>query len=322
MTIEIPLYREGQAFIVLTVGLPASGKSTWARDLVTSEPNRWKRINRDDLRFMLHGTAHDYTNKSHEKAVTQASDSLLKMYLSDGFDVILDNTFLNHADRKAIHKIAAELDGSCDVIEKIFCVPVEECLRRNALRSGQAQVPDEVVLRMAKKAKVAANGSIPGLCDKVTSYDKVKAEPIVQDESLPPCVICDLDGTLCLMNGRNPYDASRCEEDSVNQPVLELLKKFYDSHHIVFMSGRSYKYRPETERWLQKYVRLESLYEYELFMRAEGDIRKDSIVKKELFEEHVKDKYFVRFWLDDRNQVVSMARSLGLTVFQVADGNF
>lgn len=48
----------------------------------------------------------------------------------------------------------------------------------------------------------------------------------------------------------------------------------------------------------------------------------DSIIKRELFEAHVRDTYAVRFVLDDRNQVVRMWRSLGLTCLQVADGAF
>ena len=57
-------------------------------------------------------------------------------------------------------------------------------------------------------------------------------------------------------------------------------------------------------------------------MRKTGDFRKDSIVKKELFDENVRGKYNIEFVLDDRNQVVEMWRSIGLVCLQVADGNF
>ena len=57
-------------------------------------------------------------------------------------------------------------------------------------------------------------------------------------------------------------------------------------------------------------------------MRKTGDNRKDCIVKRELFDAHIKDKYYIDFILDDRNQVVNMWRELGFTVMQVADGNF
>jgi hypothetical protein len=57
-------------------------------------------------------------------------------------------------------------------------------------------------------------------------------------------------------------------------------------------------------------------------MREAGDSRKDSIVKQELYERHIKPSYDVFVVLDDRNQVVDMWRSLGLVCLQVAPGDF
>jgi len=48
----------------------------------------------------------------------------------------------------------------------------------------------------------------------------------------------------------------------------------------------------------------------ELHMRKTDDVRKDSVVKKELYDEFIKDKYNVRFVIDDRPQVVRMRREL------------
>src|SRR5687767_8628164 len=155
----IPAYAYKHRLVILTVGLPASGKTLAASELVASDPNRWKRINRDDVRLMLHGASHDYTNKSHEKAVTEVCNASLRSMLEAGFDCILDNTHLDARSRKAIHSVAEE-HGECSVMEIVFPVPVEECLRRNVLREGIARVPDEVILRMAKKASVAKDGRI------------------------------------------------------------------------------------------------------------------------------------------------------------------
>jgi predicted kinase len=314
---DIPVYDPDVRVVVLFCGLPASGKTSAARELVTSDPNRWKRINRDDVRLMLHGPSHDYTNKSHEKAVTEVCNASLWGMLEAGFDCVVDNTHLDARSRKAIHQIAEE-HGECVVIEKVFEVPVEECLRRNALRSGIARVPDSVILGMAKKASVSKTGKFQQLSDLIIEYRSSEVK-YNNDDSLQPALIVDLDGTLCKMNGRNPYDASRCGEDVVNQPVLDVLEQFTDM--VIFMSGRSSKYRPETERWLKKHVPSHVLVAG-LFMRAEGDMRKDSIVKRELFEQHVAGKYWIRFVMDDRSQVVREWRRMGLTVFQVAEGNF
>ena len=57
-------------------------------------------------------------------------------------------------------------------------------------------------------------------------------------------------------------------------------------------------------------------------MRTPKDNRKDCIIKRELFDAHIKGKYYIDFVLDDRNQMVDLWRSMGLTCLQVADGNF
>jgi hypothetical protein len=55
---------------------------------------------------------------------------------------------------------------------------------------------------------------------------------------------------------------------------------------------------------------------------SSADMRKDAVIKQELFDKYVAGKYNVLFVLDDRNQVVDFWRSIGLTCFQVNYGNF
>jgi hypothetical protein len=57
-------------------------------------------------------------------------------------------------------------------------------------------------------------------------------------------------------------------------------------------------------------------------MRHTKDLRKDSIVKGEIYDSVIAPNYNVFFVLDDRNQVVDFWRSKGLTCFQVAPGDF
>ena len=58
---------------------------------------------------------------------------------------------------------------------------------------------------------------------------------------------------------------------------------------------------------------------YELHMRAEGDMRKDSIVERELFDAHIKDKYDVVAVFDDRPQMIRLWNLMGLKTFACAD---
>ena len=68
------------------------------------------------------------------------------------------------------------------------------------------------------------------------------------------------------------------------------------------------------------------LNDFPLLMRSDGDNRSDYIVKKEIYEQNIRDWQDVLFVLDDRNSkkcpVVDMWREQGLTCFQVAEGDF
>ena len=165
-------------------------------------------------------------------------------------------------------------------------------------------------------------------------------------------ILVDIDGTAAIMNDRKPYDYDKVGNDSINFPVWETISALEKAkgYKIVFASGRmnvefpgrcerkdkSYRrgYMPgdDTEyptcfdltlAWLSKYCKL---YDMEvnpaLFMREQDDNRKDSIVKKELYQGQIAKLYDIKFVIDDRQQVVDMWRSLGLVCFQVAEGNF
>ncbi len=157
----------------------------------------------------------------------------------------------------------------------------------------------------------------------ITATAAIDYSGIAAYEPLPdgiPAYLVDLDGTMCLMGDRSPYDETRVGSDLVNEPVRQVVYALAAiGNRIIFMSGRKETCRPETEAWLREHYAL--TYEG-LFMRAAGDGRKDWVVKGELFDAHVRGRYDVRGVFDDRNQVVGMWRSIGLTVFQVAPGDF
>lgn len=76
--------------------------------------------------------------------------------------------------------------------------------------------------------------------------------------------------------------------------------------------------------WIQvSYMFRSPTKNYEaLYLRPNGDKRKDYVVKRQIYEESVKDKFNVLFVLEDRDQVVKMWREIGLTCFQVEYGDF
>jgi hypothetical protein len=140
--------------------------------------------------------------------------------------------------------------------------------------------------------------------------------------SMRECVIFDLDGTFAFLGDRSPYDASRAEHDEVNQAVhfvYEAIRRGKPETVVLLVSGREDRWRAETERWLERH----GIIADELFMRRAGDRRKDTVVKREIYERHIAGRYTVRVVFDDRDQVVRLWRDdLDLPCFQVAWGNF
>lgn len=287
--------------LVFTVGLPASGKTTWAKEFVQQWNNRdkWIRVCRDDLRNMR-GT---YWLPDQEKLITEWELNCIVSALGRGYNVIVDATNLYDKNRRKMieHLRQCKIDVHWS-IKDFTNVPVEECVLRDIARDT-GRVGESVILDMASKAGLIK----PPL-------------PPEYDINKPHCIIVDVDGTLAHnYNGRSFYDWDRVRDDTVDL-VVKAIVNSYDglNRRIIVMSGRDGIAYGDTYKWLED----NGIKFSKLVMRAQGDMRPDEIIKKELYEEHVEPLYNVDFVLDDRNKVVKMWRSLGLKVLQVAEGNF
>ena len=142
-------------------------------------------------------------------------------------------------------------------------------------------------------------------------------------------IIFDIDGTLAncdhrlhyLKKEKKDWDKffSEMDKDKVNENISILYHLLMHSAIYYFIiTGRPQKYEEKTRKWLSD----NSFYRYDIFFRANGDFRDDDIIKKEIYEDHIKDKYEVRLVIEDRSRVVKMWRSLGITCLQCADGDF
>jgi len=301
--------------VIILKGLPASGKSTWAKQKVLESQGSYKRVNKDDLRDMIDGGK---WSKGNEKFVLTMRNSLIWEALRDGKNVIVDDTNLapKHEDdiRCLVEDFGDANNCTVTVEVKTFDTSVDECIERDLKR--EKSVGADVIIKMARQwspdGEYSAKGAIPEL----------DLEEFARNE-LPGCVIFDLDGTAAIMGDRSPYDASRCDEiDRPNHPLLLILYALRIENpdmRLIAMSGRSSEYRDATLRFLNKHkIQFDDLY-----MRAKGDNRKDAVIKGELYEEHVKGKYNVVVVFDDRNQMVDYWRQeAGVPCFQVNYGDF
>lgn len=279
--------------VLILQGLPASGKSSFAREILLKEPGKWVRTNKDLLREMCHAS---YWTKNNEKFILEIRDRIILEALAAGKHVIVDDTnFGKNIDRI---KVLVKGQAQVEVDRRFLKVSVEECIQRDLKRSNS--VGKDVIMRMYRQ-------------------HLKEAEPtMIHNPELPDAIIVDLDGTLAIMGDRSPFDVSRCDQDLPNKPVLETVLKWQSSTNIIIVSGRTDDGQAKTKYWLQQY----GVKYQQIFMRKTGDMRKDSKVKAEIYHNYICDRYNILFILDDRQQVVDMWRSLGLTVFQVAEGDF
>lgn len=298
--------------IKILIGATGAGKTTFAEYWLRTEPN-WMRVSRDDFRMMHFSTTN--LSPEDESKITVMVEGTIDALLDRGSNVLVDAT---HCRAEYINGYIKKYIEKANISFKVFDVALEELKQRCQKRFVETGrfIPEKVIEKYYKELQ-HLKSSFDFSTRKRERLDNVLIE---QNETLPKAIICDLDGTLALMNGRNPFDASKCDEDLLNVPVANILKNYHHlGYKILLVSGREDKFEEPTLRFLAKHqIPFDAL-----LMRKTKDSRKDSIIKKEIYNEHIVANYFIEFVLDDRNQVVDTWRKeLHLPCFQVFYGDF
>lgn len=142
MTITIDPNRKRQPQLVITRGLPASGKSTAAIAWVNADPDWRARMNRDDLRSMAHGRF--MGTGAQEAIVSGAQHAGVRTALAHGTSVIVDDTNLRTSDVTLFRRIAEKMDAGFEVWD-FRDAPLERCIAWDAQRDEHDQVGEQVI---------------------------------------------------------------------------------------------------------------------------------------------------------------------------------
>lgn len=297
--------------LIITRGLPRSGKTTWAKEFVAKSGNA-VRINRDDLRAMLHNGKWSHRNEEVTMAVQKA---MVLAALKAGKVVVVDDTNLGDFHKERWANIAKEAGSTFE-------------------------------------SKTFSESDLTTLIERDTASDSVRGSHVIIRLALENCyvkfeddsvVLCDIDGTIANLNHRLQYakgetkdwDAffSLISEDTLIESTKDLLvNALADGKTIIFVSARPERCRADTEAWLLRNGMYNSnvspnlhvdgvaqMPYFALLMRPDGDSRDDTVVKQNILDNCL-DLKWIHKVIDDRPRVIEMWRKNGLTVVDVGHG--
>jgi predicted kinase len=138
--------------LILTIGIPGSGKTTLAKTLTEKG---FERLCADDIRSELYGNA---AEQGDAKQVFAIFFQRLEALLALGKDIVVDNTNTKYDHRKQIIERAQKFDYA-DIELWLLDVPLALCLERNKERTRQ--VEEKVLI---------------GMFNQLQGYNKPKAQ--------------------------------------------------------------------------------------------------------------------------------------------------
>ena len=277
--------------VIVLRGLPASGKSTWAKSQIDTNPGKYKRISKDDMRSQFDNGKY---SKGNENFILKARDALILLALQEGYQPIIDDTNLHPKHIETIKELVKDL--ATVEIKDFTDISLKECIERDRKRANY--VGEKVIRSMYNQ------------------YLRPEIPVIEHNSTLPNALIVDLDGTLALFDRKVASAYGRdFTEDTLNRSVYTLLNRYEEFCRALLVSGRQEKDREATTTWLKMHA---VPYDH-LCMRQTDDKRSDYIVKQEIYNEHIKDKYNIIMVIDDRLQVCRLWYELGLPLFRAGD---
>ena len=264
-----------------------------------------------------------YWVPSREDIVSSAKRNFALNGMLLGYDIVVDNMNLNPKEIKFWTDIVNTNNSTFsdpnivkpDVVQweyeiefKDFFIPLEECIRRDAMRPNP--IGEKVIRDTWRRYKhFIQTTEVEKYVDNLRTWDIGK----------PMCVVIDIDSTMCFNTTKRPWYGPGSGEaminDTENPGVCDIVLTLSREYPIIVATGRDTSQEDVTKKWL--YYR--GITPTECYFRTEGDYRKGVEVKREQIEK-ILEKYNVLAIFEDCEPIVQMYRDMGLTVLQPNKG--
>lgn len=154
--------------VYITIGIPASGKSTYSRNSVEDINGKAIRFSSDDIRKAYNKPDHAEVFRIMRKGLREAVES---NYYDE---IYYDATNVNRKKRRGLYREIKSWDKEVEVFGVFFSIPLFESLKRNSKRNADEKVPEHTILRMHRQLQVPRVGVD---CDEII----VKGIPIFEE---------------------------------------------------------------------------------------------------------------------------------------------
>lgn len=296
--------------LIICRGIQGSGKSTWAKEWAKALPTHRIRFNWDDMRSMM--GEYWVPERENTGVLKTLRASFLDEMMRKEWDIVIDNMNLNPKDWEFYEGIVKAFNEAnptkkYEIKYKDFFTPVEECIRRDAMRPNPI---GEAVIRATWKRyrHFIICKEIEDKFYGMKTYDSQKKD----------CIVVDMDSTLCANLTRRPFYtddwAEKCIYDTPLAGPISVVRaqKITGTCDVIILTGRREDGRAQTEEWLKTY----NVPYDRLFMRGQNDYTKGDAFKEKILNEFILPKYNVLFAMDDDNKCVQMYRRNGLICLQ------
>ena len=125
--------------LIICRGIPASGKTFWAKQWVLEDPEHRVRINQDDIRLMLG----KYWVPNRESLVQHIQKEALVEALERGYDIVIDNTNLNKKVLDNYNTLVIDHGNHAIEYKDFFDTPLSVCIERD--KNRDIQVSEKII---------------------------------------------------------------------------------------------------------------------------------------------------------------------------------